>query len=66
MNRGISKKNNGRNYLVHQFMIIGPMSIMALTDNLFLNVLFILVLIMVFSRLLNLMEQPVLKFIKGK
>lgn len=61
-----SDKYSYEGYLVHQFMIIGPMSIMALTDNLFLNVLFILVLIMVFSRILNLMEQPVLKFIKGK
>lgn len=47
-------------YLVHQFFIIGPMSLMSLTKSLTLNIIIILFLILVFSYLLNVMKQSVI------
>lgn len=57
----ITDKYSYETYLVHQFLILGPFSLMALTPILSLNIVIILIGIGILAWLLKKVETPIMK-----
>ena len=58
----VADKYSYETYLVHQFFILGPFSLMALTPVIPINVILILICIVVATWLLRKLEAPIVEF----
>lgn len=63
---GVSDRLSYDVYLVHQFMILGPMSLMAITEHQWLNVLIIIALVLVLSVAVNYLSNMIRRLFKSK
>lgn len=57
----VSDKYSYEAYLVHQFVIMGPFSLMALTDYIVMNIIIVLACIALLTIVLKIIEERVLK-----
>ena len=57
----ITDKYSYETYLVHQFLILGPFTLMALTSNLVLNIFIVLIGIGVLAWLVKRIEMVIMK-----
>ena len=62
----ISDQYSYEGYLVHQFIILGPLSLMALTNSLFVNILIVLCSIVILSFCVKQIENLIFGIFKRK